>query len=261
MPEWPIGLIALFAALAGAAVGSFVGTALVRLPEGRSVLGGHSACDGCGTRIAARDMVPLLSWLLLRGRCRHCGSEIGVWQAACEIAGALIGVAAVLLAPEHMAIPAMLCGWQLLLLALIDMRHFWLPRPLTAVLAASGTGLAIWQGWSEASLVPLGVAAAGGALGFIMLWGVARGYRLLRGRDGMGDGDPPLLGAIGLWVGPMGVIGTVIGASLLGLASALVMLLARRPVTSDTALPLGTLMAAAAWAIFLVNGAGWVGHD
>ncbi|MCU0948752.1 MAG: prepilin peptidase [Porphyrobacter sp.] len=254
MSEWPTGLIALFAGLAGAAVGSFVGTALVRLPEGRSVLSGHSACDSCGTRIAARDMVPLLSWLLLRGRCRNCNAPIGVWQVGCEIAGALIGVAAVLLAPERTALPAMLFGWQLLLLALIDVRHFWLPRPLTAVLAASGAGLAIWQGWSEASLVPLGVAAAGGALGFIMLWGVARGYRLLRGRDGMGDGDPPLLAAIGLWLGPMGVIGTVIGASVLGLASALVMLLARRPVTSDTAMPLGTLMAASASAIFLING-------
>jgi leader peptidase (prepilin peptidase)/N-methyltransferase len=70
----------------------------------------------------------------------------------------------------------------------------------------------------------------------------------------MGEGDPPLLGAIGLWIGPMGVIGAVIGASLLGMVAALAMLLARKPVAADTALPLGTLLAAAAWTIFHVTG-------
>ena len=79
---------------------------------------------------------------------------------------------------------------------------------------------------------------------------------MLRGRDGMGGGDPPLLGAIGLWVGPMGAIGAVIGASLAGMIAALVMLLARRPVAGDTALPLGTLLAAAAWVIFMTGGLG-----
>jgi leader peptidase (prepilin peptidase)/N-methyltransferase len=249
-------MTALVAMLAGAAIGSFIGTALVRLPEGRSVLAGRSACDACAAPIAARDLVPLVSWLMLRGQCRHCGAAIGVWQPFAEIAGAVIGGAAVLLAPPGLALPAMLLGWQLLLLALIDAHHLWLPRPLTAILAASGAGFAGLRAWQEASFAPLAVAAAGGLIGFVMLWGVARGYRMLRGREGMGGGDPPLLGAIGVWLGPMGVIGTVIGASLIGMVAALAMLLARRPLAADTALPLGTLMAAAGWAIFLVNGAG-----
>ena len=256
MPEPTAAVMALIAMLAGAAIGSFIGTALVRLPEGRSVLAGRSACDACAAPIAARDLIPLVSWLMLRGTCRRCGAAIGVWQPAAEIAGALIGGVAVLFAPPGLALPAMILGWQLLLLALIDAQHLWLPRPLTALLAASGAAFAAWRGWEEAGLAPLVTAAAGGALGFAMLWGVARGYRMLRGRDGMGGGDPPLLGAIGLWLGPMGVIGTVIGASLLGLAAALVMLLARKPVAADTALPLGSLMAAAGFAIFLVNGWG-----
>jgi leader peptidase (prepilin peptidase)/N-methyltransferase len=248
--------MAVFAALAGAAVGSFIGTALVRLPEDRSVLTGRSACDACGGRIAARDLVPLVSWLALHGRCRACGAPIGVWQAGCELGGAVIGGASVLLAPAGLALPAMLLGWQLLLLAVIDARHLWLPRPLVALLAAIGAGLVLLRGWQAASLLPVWTALAGGALGFVILWGVARGYRMLRGRDGMGDGDPPLLGAIGLWIGPMGVIGAVIGASLLGLVAALALLLARRPVAGDTTLPLGTLLAAAAWVIFLVTGWG-----
>ena len=256
MADFPPALLALLAAIAGAAIGSFIGTALVRLPDDRSIVTGRSACDSCGAPIAARDLVPLLSWLALRGRCRACGTGIGWWQAGCELGGAVIGVAAVLCAPAGLAVPAMLLGWQLLLLAVIDARHLWLPRGLTALLAASGAAMLAWQSWQADSLIPLWTGLGGGALGFAMLWGVARGYRLLRGRDGMGGGDPPLLGAMGLWIGPMGVIGAVIGASLIGLVAALLMLLARRPVANDTALPLGSLMAAAGWAIFLVNGFG-----
>ena len=256
MVDLPPALLALFAALPGAAIGSFIGAALVRLPEDRSILTGRSACDSCGAVIAARDLVPLVSWLDLRGRCRACSAPIGCWQPGCELGGAVIGAGAVLLAPTGLAVPAMMLGWQLLLLAVIDARHLWLPRRLTALLTASGAAMLAWQSWQADSLIPLWTGVAGGTLGFAMLWGVARGYRLLRGREGMGGGDPPLLGAIGLWVGPMGVIGTVIGASLIGLVAALLMLLARRQVAGDTALPLGSLMAAAAWVIFLVNGFG-----
>jgi leader peptidase (prepilin peptidase) / N-methyltransferase len=256
MPDVPPALLALFAGLVGAAIGSFIGTVLVRLPEDRSILTGRSACDSCGTAIRPRDLVPLLSWAMLRGRCRSCSAPIGGWQPGCEAAAALIGAVSVLLAPVGLAVPAMVFGWQLLLLGMIDVRHLWLPRGLVALLAVSGAGFAAWRSWQVASLTPLWTALAGGALGFVMLWSVARGYRMLRGRDGMGGGDPPLLGAIGLWIGPMGAIGAVIGASLTGMVAALVMLLARRPVASDTALPLGTLLAAAAWVIFLVGGFG-----
>lgn len=256
MTDLPTVLLAVFAAIGGAAVGSFIGSALVRLPEDRSILTGRSACDSCGTQIGAADLVPLLSWMLLRGRCRTCDAAIGWWQPGCELAGAAIGGAAVLIAPSGLALPAMLLGWQLLLLAVIDARHLWLPPRLVLVLAISGAAFAAWHGWQAGSLTPLWTALAGGVIGFTMLWIVARGYQLLRGRDGMGGGDPPLLGAIGLWIGPMGVIGAVIGASLAGIIAALVMLLARRPVAGDTALPLGTLLAAAAWVIFMISGFG-----
>jgi leader peptidase (prepilin peptidase) / N-methyltransferase len=192
----------------------------------------------------------------LRGKGRCCGAPIGWWQVGCELAGLVIGACAVLFAPDGLALPAMLLGWQLLLLGVIDARHLWLPPRLITLLAISGGAFALWHGWQAASLAPLWTALAGAALGFGLLWGVARGYRLLRGRDGMGGGDPPLLGAIGLWIGPMGTIGAIIGASLLGLIAALAMLLARRPVAGDTTLPLGTMLAGAAWVIFLVSGFG-----
>lgn len=132
MPDWPASLIAAWAALAGAAIGSFIGTVLVRLPEERSVLTGRSACDACGTRIGVRDLVPLVSWLALRGQCRHCRAPIGLWQIGCELGGATVAAAAVLLAPAGLALPAMVLGWQLLLLGVIDARHLWLPRPQLA---------------------------------------------------------------------------------------------------------------------------------
>ena len=254
MADWPLLIVALVAGLAGGAVGSFIGTALVRMPDDRSILTGRSACDACGMPIGLRDLVPVVSWAILRGKGRCCGAAIGGWQWGCEVAGVLIGVTAAFFAPQGLALPAMLLGWQLLLLAVIDARHLWLPRSLTGLLALTGLGFAAWLSWQAASPAPLWSALGGGAIGFMLLWSVARGYRLVRGREGMGGGDPPLLGAIGLWLGPMGAIGAVIGASLLGLVAALALLLARRTVAGDTQLPLGSLLAAAAWVIFLVNG-------
>ncbi len=248
------GVVAAFAGLVGAAIGSFVGAALVRLPEGRALTAGRSACDACGAAIRPFDLIPLLSWLALKGRCRDCGASIGMWQPACELGGAAIGVLAVLAAPPGLALPAMLLGWQLLLLALLDARHLWLPRRLSALLAASGAGFALLQSWQAASLAPAITATLGGTLGFGLLWSVAAAYRLMRGRNGMGGGDPPLLGAIGLWIGPVGVIWTVLGGSLIGLAAALAMLAARRDVAGDTMLPLGTLLAVAAWPLFVWGG-------
>jgi leader peptidase (prepilin peptidase) / N-methyltransferase len=247
-------MLAVIAALAGAAVGSFIGTGLIRLPEGRSVLTGRSACDVCDVAIPLRDLVPAISFVILKGRCRACRAAIGTWQWGCELGGAAIGVASVMLAPAGLGLPAMLLGWQLLLLGVIDARHLWLPRRLVGVLAASGLAFVLWRALQQASLEPLWSGLAGGALGYALLWATARGYRIVRGRDGMGGGDPPLLGAIGLWLGPMGVIAAVLGGSLIGLAAALVMLLARRPLAADTMLPLGSLLAAAGWVIFVVAG-------
>lgn len=251
------GLLAALAALIGAAVGSFVGTALIRLPEDRSIVTGPSACDGCGRRLPVIELVPVLAWLALRGRCRRCGAQIGGWQIGCELGGAAIGVAAVLLLPRaELAMAAMVLGWQLLLLGLLDLRHLWLPQRLTATLALSGAGWCGWQAWQAADPAPLIAGAVGGALGFALLWSVARAFRALRGQDGMGGGDPPLLGAIGLWVGLEGVIRVVACGSLGGLVIALILHLAGRGIARDTPLPLGTMLAAAAWPVFVWGLAG-----
>ena len=253
-PMAPFGLMMPGAALLGAIVGSFLGAALERMPRGQQVLAGRSHCDTCGTALTVTELVPVLSWLLQRGRCRTCGGAIGWWQLGCELGGAAIAVGALVLAPAGVVLAAMALGWQLLLLAALDLRHLWLPRGLTGLLAATGLVLATARAWALQDVAALLPSLAGGALGFALLWLIAQVYRRLRGREGLGGGDAPLLGAIGLWLGAQGVIHVVLGASLLGLAMAAIMVLSGRKVAAQTAVPLGTCLAAAAWPLFLMHG-------
>lgn len=242
------------AGVLGAIVGSFLGATLVRLPAGRSVVTGRSACDSCGKTLSARELVPLLSWLAQGGKCRACGAPIGAWQLGAEIGAALVAMGAVAFAMQGTVLAAMLLGWQLLLLALLDARHMWLPRMLTALLVASGVTVAATHAYAIGDLLPLELALLGGALGFAALWLVAFAYRRVRGREGMGGGDPPLMGAIGVWLGPQGVILTILGGTLIGLVAVLALFVAGRKLSADSVLPLGTCLAIAAWPLFVWGG-------
>ena len=246
--------IVVGAAVLGAIVGSFVGAALERLPAGRSVVTGRSRCDHCSTALSIQDLLPVVSWLALKGRCRTCGGPIGGWQLFCEVAAAGIGAAAAVFAAPGAVLAAMAFGWQLVLLALLDLRHLWLPRLLTALLATSGLMLAVARSVAGHDPAPLITAVQGGALGWGVLALVAAVYRIVRKRDGMGGGDPPLLGAIGLWMGPVGVIHVMLGGALVGLVAALALRIAGRSVGAGTALPLGSCLAVAAWPLFLASG-------
>lgn len=252
----PFWLLIFGAAVLGAIVGSFLGAALERLPEKRSVVTGRSVCDGCGRALTVRELIPVISWLAQRGKCRTCGGPIGGWQLACELGGAVIAISAVILAGEGMGLAAMIMGWQLLLLAMLDLRHLWLPRVLVGWLAASGIAVVAASAWAAGSLDPVLASLSGGALGFGLLWIIAKVYFKGRGREGMGASDPPLLGAIGLWLGPLGVVEVMLGASMLGILAAIVMLVSKRSIAADTALPLGTCLAATAWPLFLLQGPG-----
>lgn len=237
----------------GAVVGSFVGAALVRMPEGRSVVRGRSSCDGCGVRLGVAELVPLISFAFQRGCCRHCGAGIDPWQAVAEAGGAVVGIVAALSTGDGWAVLwGALLGWQLLLLGLLDLRHFWLPNRLTALLAASGVAHGWWL-WGD-RIELLTETLLGGALGFTGLWLVALAYRRFRGREGLGAGDAKLLGAIGLWVGPVGVVTTLLGGSLIALLGAIGLLIAGRNVGAQTALPLGSALALAGWVVALLAG-------
>ena len=246
------GETALAAGVLGAIVGSFLGALLVRLPKGESVVTGRSRCDGCGRVLGPLELVPVVSFLVLRGRCSACRAAIDRWQFAAEIGGAMVGLAAALFSRDGAMLGiGLVLGWQLLLLGLLDLRHFWLPDRLVILLAATGLVPATLAAASDWRL--LAGPLLGAALGFGILWLAARLYRGWRGREGLGVGDPKLLGAIGLWLGPLGVVVTLLGACLIGLAVVAGLALARRALAADTALPLGTLLALAGFAVYLAQ--------
>ena len=248
----PLWLSVVLAVVLGAIVGSFLGAALVRLPKGESVVAGRSRCDGCGRVLSPGELVPVISYLALRGRCRACRARIDPWQFVAEAGGALVGLACALAARDAVMLGiGLVLGWQLLLLGLLDLRHFWLPDRLVLVLAATGL---VFAGLAAAS-DPILIAGPllGAALGFGILCLTAKLYRGWRGREGLGAGDPKLLGAIGLWLGPLGVVETLLGASLIGLAGVAGLALARRTPKADAAVPLGTLLALAGFAVYLAQ--------
>lgn len=230
----------------GAILGSFVAALVMRWPDGRTVMQGRSACDGCGRTLRAVELVPLLSALVLRGQCRRCGVAISPVHWRIELAGLAIGLAAGLVAPGVVGIVGATFGWLLLALASLDLVAFWLPDRLTILLAVTGL-----VGAALGIDPPLQERLIGGLAGFGTLWLVAFGYRRIRGRDGMGGGDPKLFGAIGLWLGWQMLPAVLLIASMIGLGVVLAAHLKGRSMAADTALPFGALLAIAAYPAWL----------
>ena len=243
-PEWlyqGLGLVL------GAILGSFVATLLIRWPQGRSVIAGRSRCDSCGKALGPGDLVPLLSYAALHGRCRGCGAKIDRRHVGIELAAALIGLVALVAHPLPLAVVTALLGVWLMLIAALDVEHHWLPDRLTLPLIPLGL-VAAWAGFGPS----LEDRAIGAALGWAALFLIAFAYRRLRAREGMGGGDPKLLAALGAWLGATQLPFVLLGAGLLGLAAVLLMRLRGEPVSATPRLPLGTLMALAGWPIWLI---------
>lgn len=225
----------------GAIAGSFLATLVVRWPEGRS-LGGRSACDECGRTLRAAELVPLASMIALRGSCRSCGARIDPAHGGVELACLIAGAAAGWSAPGIAGSAGAVFGWLLIALAMLDWRAFWLPDRLVAPLAVLGLAGGL------IGLEPiLADRLIGGAAGFLLLWIVAFTYRRWRGREGLGGGDPKLFGAIGLWLGWQLLPAVLMVAGLIGLGIVAFRAATGRAMARTDALPLGTLLAAAAY--------------
>lgn len=228
-------------------IGSFLGLLALRLPAGEGVVWGRSRCAGCARALGPGELVPLLSFLALRGRCR-CGRvaiprvlpamELGAVAVAAAAAWAGGGPAEVW---AHCAL-----GWALLVLAAVDWEHFELPDVLTLPLIPAGLALTWWLA-PEALLAH----ALGAALGWAGFAGLAALYRRWRGRDGLGEGDAKLLAAGGAWLGLAALPELVLLAALLGLLLALALRLGGRALKADTALPFGPALALAIFALRL----------
>ncbi|HEX8578809.1 MAG TPA: A24 family peptidase [Allosphingosinicella sp.] len=231
----------------GAVIGSFLAAILVRWPQGRSVLRGRSQCDNCGRTLRATELVPILSWFAVGGKCSTCGAPIDRRLLAVEAGAAIVGLTALLAHPLPAAAFTAVFGWWLFLLAALDIEHHWLPDRLTLPLIPAGLAVA-WIGVGP----DLEERLIGAAAGYLTLELIRILYRALRGREGLGGGDPKMLAAIGAWLGWASLPFVLLGAGLIGLAGVAAMRLRGKAVAGTDRLPLGTLMALAAWPLWLL---------
>jgi len=222
-------LLGIYAAVFGLIVGSYLNVVIHRVPRGMSTVLPRSRCPGCGTAIRAADNVPVLSWVLLGGRCRVCQERISVRYPAIEAATGVLFLACFLRFGVSFEAPAAaLFGALMIALAAIDVEHFLLPDRITLPGIAAGILLQPLLPWARLWEGPWG-ALAGGALGALLgagiLFAVWWGWYLLRGEEGMGLGDVKMLAMIGAFLGWKGVLvslflaalsGSVIGLALMG---------------------------------------------
>jgi len=233
----------------GLLAGSFLGLISLRLPQGEGFVAGRSRCHGCNRPLAPWRMIPLLSYAVSRGRCTACGGGIPVRYPAMESACAAIGICAAMTQPTiPAALLTALLGWQLLLIAVVDGEHFWLPDRLTLPLLGTGLVAAV----TLDRLTPAD-SLAGVAVGFGGLWLVARIYRRVRGRDGLGGGDPFLLAAGGAWTGWIGLPSILLWAALAGLSIVAARLLTGGRVSGADRLPFGVFLALGVWLTWLLG--------
>lgn len=230
-PWWP-----WIAAMLGAIVGSFLNVVILRLParlewswrqQAREFLGqsagdgaaappglvlDRSRCPSCQAPIHAWQNIPVVSWLLLRGRCASCRTAISWQYPLVELVTALASLAVALkFGFSFEAVAALGFTWTLVALCGIDFRTQLLPDQLTLCLLWAGLLLAL-----QPLFVGPAQAILGAALGYLSLWSVFWLFRLATGKEGMGYGDFKLLAALGAWLGPMALLPIVLIASLSG---------------------------------------------
>ncbi len=228
-------------------IGSFLGVLIRRLPAGQPVVLARSFCASCGANLAACDLVPVVSFLVLRGRCRRCRAPIGVFHLVIELAAVAVALWVVLTQTEPGWIWAScVLGWTLLALAWIDAEHMFLPDMLTLPLVLAGLGACVLlDRWSVVD------HALGAALGYLAFRAIAAFYQAWRGRTGLGGGDAKLLAAAGAWLGWQALPWVVLEASLAGIAAALTARVLGRHISRATALPFGPFLAIAIWLVWL----------
>lgn len=232
----------LAAALLGSVIGSFLNVLIVRLPRDESIVLPRSHCPQCGRTIAWYDNIPILSWLLLKGRCRHCGQGISLQYPLIEAAVAAIWGGAVWYYGAGLAaLTGAIFGTLLLGIAVTDARHYLIPDEYTW----GGLVLGLALAWRN-GLPGFWEAILGAAVGFALLYFIAwAGERVFK-EEAMGGGDIKMMAMVGAYVGWQGVLLTLFGGALLGTLVFLPLSLKRRRLV-----PFGVFLAAAAALSFL----------
>src|SRR5262245_7212626 len=195
-------------------LGSFLGAVIVRWSTGRPLYSSRATCDCGQVVLAARDMIPIASWAVSRGRCRVCARGLGRLYPVIEIAALVIAVWSVMELPGHRIWTGAAFGWALLVIGAIAWREGKLPMPIVVGLGIAGLLLAASGGWSA-----LGDHLLGAAIASAAYVAVAQLLNRWQRRQILGPADAILPAALGTWLGWLGLPGlllfAVISADLL----------------------------------------------
>ena len=244
----PASLALVAAALFGAIIGSFLNVVIYRLPLGQSIVSPPSRCRNCGYQLKWYDNVPILSWILLGGRCRQCKTGVSIQYPIVELITAILFVLVVWLTPPGpLMFARLLLVCMLIALFGIDLEHQILPNAITLPGIVIGLlfSLIAPPGWRDALI--------GALLGGGILYAIAAGYYLWRRQEGMGMGDVKMLAMIGAFLGWQAVIVTLVLASFAGSIIG-VALMAAQKGDMKFALPFGTFLALGAVAAMFAGG-------
>lgn len=257
-------LLLVCTGLLGLLVGSFLNVVIHRLPlmmerrwqqEARemlsldavesaplSLLKPASRCPACGTGIRAHQNIPVLSWLLLRGRAACCGVAISARYPAVELLTALMSAACAWRFGYGLELAgALILTWSLVALAFIDLDTQLLPDDITLPLLWGGLAFALFGG-----LVTLDDAVIGAIAGYLSLWLVFWAFKLVTGKEGLGYGDFKLLAALGAWLGWAALPQIILLSSLVGALTGIALIALRRQ-QRGAPMPFGPFLAAAGW--------------
>lgn len=277
MTALPLAAWAAIAGLFGLIVGSFLNVVIHRLPrmleaewrtqcaelagtpagdgdERFNLLFPPSHCPSCKKPIKPWQNIPLLSFALLRGRCRHCDKPISWRYPLVEAAAGLLAALVIWrFGPTLAGLGALVFAWTLLALSVIDLDTQLLPDALTLPLLWLGLLVNLGN-----TLTPLPSAVLGASIGYLVLWSVYWAFRLLTGKEGMGYGDFKLLAAIGAWLGWSMLPLVILASSFVGAVVGIAMMLMQRQ-GRGTPMPFGPYLAAAGL-IALIWGSELTGH-
>ncbi|MGD9905827.1 MAG: A24 family peptidase [Vicinamibacterales bacterium] len=243
MIPMPVQLV--IAGAFGLVIGSFLNVVIYRLPRGTSVVFPPSACGSCRRELRWFENVPVLSWVVLGGRCARCKASISIQYPLVELTTGAIFVATAAVTPAGPLLAArLMLGCALVVLFAIDLEHQILPNVITLPGIAVGLLFALVgpPGWRSALV---GAAVGGG-----VLYAIAAGYYYLRHEDGLGMGDVKMLAMIGAFLGWQQMLLTLVLASFSG-AIVGIGLVAFQRGTMKYALPFGTFLAVGALAAML----------
>ena len=238
----------VFVAVFGLVFGSFLNVVIHRLPRDMSLTRPPSSCPGCGARIKPYDNIPVLSYIILRGKCRACGRKISLEYPAVEAltaAGFLLVHFVVAPAPSLAFVAGAGFTCALIALGVIDYHHQILPEAITLPGLVLALAYAFFRGGPAFRGALLGAVVGAGFL--LVVYGA---YILIRKKEGLGMGDVTMMLMVGAYLGPMRTLLTLILGSFVG-ALVGVLLILRKGKDLQFALPFGTFLAPAAFVSML----------